>query len=137
MSKQICFLLLVSLLVLLPGIHVHAHRLILTIENNSFTVRYDDGTAANRAVIRILDEGERVLWEGSVSEGGTLELPVKNFAKVIADDGLGHRATYKPGQKTGIQLPRPLAAALGLSVFIFIASLGRFFTEKKRCAQKG
>ena len=106
-----------------------AHRMIIEHHSDTLQVRYDDGTPAQRVTVTVLDEGDRVLWEGQVNEDGAVK-PPKGFAKVVATDGLGHRTTYVPGELSA-GIPRPVAAALGVSFFLFVASIANYVNKKK------
>lgn len=128
--KHMVITIVVLICLLAASAPAFAHRMI--IENNSgvLLIRYDDGTPVPLATVTVLDEGDRVLWEGQVNEDGTIK-PPKGFAKVVAHDGLGHRVTYLAGDlNTG--LPRPVAAALGVSFFLFVASAANYMNKKKK-----
>ncbi|MCW3489432.1 hypothetical protein [Dethiobacter alkaliphilus] len=133
--KQVTTVLLIALLMLavLPT-QVHAHRMLIEQDGEMLLVRYDDNTIASRATLRLYQDNEMV-WEGNVDENGRVRPPVP-FSRAVADDGLGHRATYIPGEVQR-DLPRPLAAAVGVSFFMFVASLGHFFNVKKNKTKEG
>jgi hypothetical protein len=108
-----------------------AHRLIMQQEGDTLFVRYDDSTAASRATIQLFNEAKVVIWEGKVDSEGRVQIPVRHFARAVADDGLGHKTTYIPGQISR-ELPRPLAAALGVALLLFVAAVSHYFTQKNK-----
>ncbi len=116
-----------ALLTILPT-PVQAHRMLIEQDGEMLLVRYDDNTIASRATVRLYQDNN-VVWEGTVDEDGRI-LPPVPFSRAVADDGLGHRATYIPGQVRR-ELPRPLAAAIGVSFFMFVASLTHFLNLRR------
>ena len=120
----------VLILLLVATAPAFAHRMIVEDNGGMLLVRYDDGTPARLATVTVLDEGDRVLWQGQVNADGTIK-PPQRFAKVVAEDGLGHRITYVPGDRNA-GLPRPVAATLGVSFFLFVASAANYVNKKKK-----
>lgn len=124
-------LLLVPLLLLFSYVSpVSAHRMLITEEGDYLRITYDNNTPTSNATVVLLGEGDRVLWEGNADENGQIKPEIKRFARIEASDGLGHRAVYIPGEVQR-EIPRPLAAAIGVSFFLFIASLANYVTKKK------
>lgn len=121
-------LVVLLLLVLIPA-GVYAHRMIIEQDGDTLLVRYDDRTIASRATVRLYNANDEVIWEGPVDSEGRVGAP-RSFAKAVAEDGLGHRTTYISGQVQK-ELPRPLAAGVGVSFFIFVAALGRYLSMRK------
>jgi hypothetical protein len=112
-----------------------AHRMIMEKEGDFFIVRYDDKTPAQGARVTFFDkEGNELLIE-ETGRDGRIKVPAIRFARAQADDGLGHRAFYEPGQ-TVSTIPRPLAAALGISFFLFVASLANYLNKRKNSPLK-
>ena len=107
-----------------------AHRLLMERDGDFFVVRYDDRTPAQGAQVRFYDEGGNELFAGETDREGKIKVPPVRFAGAQADDGLGHRAFYEPGQITRT-IPRSLAAVLGVSFFLFVASLANYLNKQK------
>lgn len=120
----------VVIFLLVATVPAFAHRMIVEDNGGILLVRYDDGTPARLATVTVLDEGDRVLWEGQVNADGTIKAP-KGFTKIVANDGLGHSITYVSGDLNA-GLPRPVAAALGVSFFLFVASAANYVNKKKK-----
>lgn len=127
---KVCLLLLPVLLLFTFVSPVSAHRLLITEDGDHLQIIYDSNAPASNATVVLLGEGDRVLWEGNADEAGRIKPVIKQFTRIEASDGLGHRAVYIPGEVQR-DLPRPLAAAIGVSFFLFIASLGNYITKKK------
>ncbi len=111
-----------------------AHRMLVERQGDYFLVRYDDNTPAQGAQVTFFDSESQVLFTDIADGSGRVNVPQTKFARLQADDGLGHRAFYEPGQ-IDRTIPRPIAAALGVSFFLFAASLGNYL-NKKRAAKE-
>jgi hypothetical protein len=107
-----------------------AHGMVITRDGQTLTVRYDNQTPAARSLVTLYNHDEQMIWEGKVDSEGRLQLPVLEFSRAVADDGLGHQQTHIPGQVQRM-LPKPLAAALGISFLLFIAALSRYVSQIK------
>ncbi|MBS3885827.1 MAG: hypothetical protein KGZ41_00475 [Dethiobacter sp.] len=136
MHKSWRFLLVTVVLgvifLLLPA-RTFAHRLIvqhLAGQENMLQVLYDDGTAASRATISLVGENGAVIWTGSADSNGNVKLPGYTYTKGVADDGLGHRIMFTPGEKSQV-IPRWLAATGGVALLLFVAALAKFFSKRK------
>jgi len=135
MSKSLRFLLgtvMLLVILLLPATSfAHALRVQhLEGQENMVQVLYDDGTAASRATISLVGENGAVLWTGSADNNGKVKLPGYTYTKGVADDGLGHRIMFAPGeQNQGI--PRWMAASVGVAFLLFVAALSKFFAKRK------
>ena len=135
MSKSLRFLLVIAILwaILLLPARSFAHRLIvqhLEGQENIVQVLYDDGTAASRATISLVGENGAVIWTGSADNNGNVKLPGYTYTKGVADDGLGHRIMFMPGeQNQGI--PRWMAATIGVAFLLFVAALAKFVSQRK------
>ncbi len=114
-----------------------AHLLIIEQkEAGTMMVRYDDGTPATLATVTLYDQEGNVLSEGSVnSEGFYRYDPIKPVYRVVADDGMGHRARWVIGSENWwLEIPRWARALLGVSILLFIAA---FLNYRKTAAQRG
>lgn len=109
---------------------VSAHRMLITEDGEYLRIIYDNNAPASNATVVLLGEGDRVLWEGNADQDGRIKPAIKQFTRIEASDGLGHRAVYIQGEVRR-EIPRPLAAAIGVSFFLFIASLGNYITKNK------
>lgn len=129
--RQVRIIVLILLLLTLSPV-AHAHRMLLDRDGDTMTVYYDDGTVSARSEIRLFDEEDNLLWEGPVGDDGTVRLTVGQFHKAVAEDGLGHRAVYISGAAAQNEIPRPLAATLGVSFFVFVAAVSNFLGKRKQ-----
>ncbi len=134
MNKSWRFMLLTAILgvILLHPVRAFAHRLIvqhLEGQENMVQVLYDDGTAASRATISLVGENGDVIWTGSADGNGKVSLPGYNYYKGVADDGLGHRVMFTPGEESQV-IPRWLAATGGVVFLLFVAALAKFFSKR-------
>jgi len=134
MSKSLRFLVataIVGVIFFLPAKSL-AHRLIvqhLEGQENMVQVLYDDGTAASRATISLVGENGDVIWTGSADGNGKVSLPGYTYYKGVADDGLGHRIMFMPGEESQV-IPRWLAASGGVAFLLFVAALAKFFSKR-------
>lgn len=114
---------------------VFAHRMIVeTVEDGLIHVRYDDGTDAPLAVVSIYDEDGKQLVEGEVDENGSFYYDEKiDVHRIVADDGMGHRASSVSEEESIVEkIPLFIRALLGVSVLLFIASTFYSRSNKKR-----
>jgi hypothetical protein len=109
-----------------------AHRMLLRIEQGYLKVYFDDGTVVRGATVSLFDAEHRVIWEGETGQDGRVKMPEAKYARAVAEDGLGHRATLLADQTvTPRGIPRYLAAGLGVAFFIFVAALARFIQNQR------
>ncbi|MBP1969466.1 hypothetical protein J2Z83_001570 [Virgibacillus natechei] len=132
----LCFGLVSSALIYPNSNTVFAHRMIVeTVEDGLIHVRYDDGTDAPLAVVSIYDEDGKQLVEGEVDEDGYFYYDEEiDVHRIVADDGMGHRASSVSEEEESIveKIPLFIRALLGVSVLLFIASTFYFRSNKKR-----
>ncbi len=120
---QIYAVILFFSIFILFEVPVYAHRMLIRpIEPGLIHVVFDNDTAVQGAEVTLYDVDEEQILQGNSDEDGYFDydrnLPV---ARVIASDGMGHRATWRPDQEVKAELPKLPVAILTLSVFIFIA----------------
>jgi len=114
-----------------------AHRMdIEQIEDGRIQVHYDDGTGAAMTVVSAFDEDGELLFERTVDENGQLsydeEMAIYRF---VADDGMGHRATYVMDETANETnwldtIPMSIRALTGVSFLLFIAAIFVYRTRK-------
>ncbi len=109
--------------------YAEAHRMIIEeVEEGIVLVRYDDGTEARVASVSTFNQEGEVVAEGTVDENGRFHYDKDIDAyRFVADDGLGHRATWvneEDEETTGLaSVPLPVRAILGVSVCLFVAAI--------------
>ncbi len=121
--------LLVFLLVIMGNTPALAHRMLVeVIDEGAIKVRYDDGTMAGRARVTFYDEDGQILEEGITNEGGIYYYDLNvNPNRVVADDGMGHRARWVEGQTDAWDyFPRWQRAFFGVAIFMFIAAISYY-----------
>ncbi|MBS4021035.1 MAG: response regulator [Dethiobacter sp.] len=111
-----------------------AHRMLIRpIEPGLIQVVFDDDTVAKGAQVTLYDEGEEQLVQGNSDGEGFFKYDSKlPVALAVADDRIGHRATWQPDQEIKEELPKLPVAVLTLSVFIFVAAFFHLRNTKGR-----
>lgn len=137
-KQQICIVLIIAaIFVLLEGT-VYAHRMLIReIEPGHIQVFFDDGTVAKGAQVTLYDHASKELLQGTSDTDGYFKYD-RNLAvaRVVANDGMGHRATWRPGQEVGGDLPRRPVIMITASAFIFIAALSNYLKTRKKLSGK-
>lgn len=110
---------------------VFAHRMLIDmVEDGLFKVRYDNGQISREAIVRAYDQNHQLLFEKQVDQNGYVSYTNDiHVARLVADDGLGHRASWSNKQYDEpmfYALPIWMRALLGLSALLFCASLFYF-----------
>ncbi len=104
-----------------------AHRMVVELtEPGTIQVRYDDGTISAIAVVKAFDEKGNLLFERTSNDmGRVLYDSTEAVHQIIADDGLGHRASWILEEKESlfISIPVWIRALLGISILVFITAL--------------
>lgn len=129
--------LMAAVLIITVSGTVFAHRMLIeTPEEGVILVRYDDGTAAGRADVTLYDEDGQTLEEGKVNEEGLFHFgPDIQPHRIVADDGMGHRARWVEGEvDTWHVFPRWQRGMLGVSIFLFIAAFAYYKKREKTAA---
>ncbi len=127
-------LLLVVLLLIQPET-TFAHRMLVeVIEEGVIQVRYDDGTRSGVATVLAYDEHVQVIFEEKVNDDGIVYYDSSiNITQIVADDGMGHRATWTTDEvATPPLIPLWLRALLGISILLFIASFFHYRNKQKK-----
>lgn len=121
------FLLLFLILLLISPTISHAHRMVVEIiETGVIQVRYDDGTISQIASVTAYDKERNILFEEIVNENGVIKYdPTITIYQLVADDGIGHRASWKEGESENIlaSIPLKIRAFLGISLLFFTFAL--------------
>ncbi len=103
-----------------------AHRMVVRMEEeNVAVVAYDDGTAAPGCRIRLYDIKGNKIDTGSADENGRFVFdPAAAPFRIVAEDGLGHRAVWRPESEENFvsSVPLPERALLGVGIFLFTAA---------------
>ncbi|MFN7251460.1 MAG: hypothetical protein ACK4M9_11795 [Anaerobacillus sp.] len=110
---------------------VLAHRMIVElVEPGKIKVRYDDGTKSGIALVKAFDEEGHSLFEKYVDDNGYVYFDrTIRVHQLIADDGIGHRATWISDHASNqLDIPIWIRALLGVSILLFTAT---FFHYRK------
>lgn len=101
------------------------------VEPGTIEVRYDDGIKSGIAFVTALDKEGTVLFEEFVDDNGFVYYDATlNVHQIIADDGIGHRATWSNEIKNEISdVPILVRAFSGVAILLFIA--GFFYSRRK------
>ncbi|OIJ14135.1 hypothetical protein BKP35_08025 [Anaerobacillus arseniciselenatis] len=127
-------LLLIIVIFLMQPEEVFAHRMLVeVVDDGVIQVRYDDGTRSGIAKVTAYDDLGDLLFEENVNENGIVYFDSSiNIAQIVADDGMGHRATWTNDREEPIPLiPVWMRTLLGVSLLLFIASFFHYRNQKK------
>ncbi len=112
-----------------------AHRMIIEhVDDRVIQVRYDDGTPAKLAVVTTYDADGRQLFKHEVNDEGYLDYEHQSDVhRLVANDGLGHRASSIQEDTNGMEgIPVFIRALLGVSFLSFIGAVFYVRTRKKK-----
>jgi hypothetical protein len=116
-----------------------AHRMIIEhSEEGVIHVRYDDGASAGLALVTAYDEEGDVLFEHEADHNGTLNYDGElGVHRIVADDGMGHRATWTDEEEASIleDIPLFVRALFGISILVFFAAI--FFSRTNKKGKEG
>lgn len=141
--KRASYVLFFSAVVVLIGLlfpsSASAHRMLIDHETGGdIHVRYDDGASAGFALVTAYDEEGAILFERETDDNGRLDYHSElDVHRIVADDGMGHRATWTAGEETSIMdsIPLFVRAIFGISILLFIAAI--FILRKHRKQEEG
>ncbi|MCC3145491.1 hypothetical protein LJ207_09165 [Halanaerobium sp. Z-7514] len=118
-----------------------AHRLIIEEEEAGLVkLSFDDGGQASEVKIVLETEAGEIVEEGYSDEEGYYEYsPETEAQKMIADDGMGHRAVlvFGQGQQTSLMdsLPLWFRTMGGILLILVIAAFYYIFKKTRRGEQ--
>lgn len=131
--KRHFLLLLVTLFLVQPD-SVFAHRMLVEmVDVGVIQVRYDDGTRSGIAIVNAYDGHGESIFEETVNEDGIVYYDTSiTVHQIVADDGMGHRATWTL-DRDDVQPHTPvwMRALLGVSLLLFVASYFHYRKNKK------
>ncbi|SDY96593.1 hypothetical protein [Tindallia californiensis] len=133
-KKQLIPILSLIFILLLTST-AFAHRMLIEIENEGLLkVKYDDNTSAGFADVQLFDEDNQLLLEGKTDENGYFQYDTAiKFYRLVADDGLGHRARWRDGQTESLHgVPIWMSTLLGISFFLLIAAIIHYRSNQGR-----
>jgi len=133
-SRWVALMLLAMFFAVLFGGPALAHRLlVLPVEPGRVQVLYDDHSPARQAEVILYDLDQGELVRGQVDEEGYFiydpKLPVANL---VANDGMGHRATWNPDVEPARETPKGPVVMLVIAVMVFVAA---FFNYRNSTAK--
>ncbi|OEF97741.1 hypothetical protein BHF68_13710 [Desulfuribacillus alkaliarsenatis] len=132
------FVICLLAVVLLQGIiftdTASAHRMyIVQQEPGQFFVFYDGREAATMAVVTLYDEDDNILLQESVNSEGIMKYNPRRVkaVKAVADDGMGHRATYNYEVGNVAEVPIMYKLGFGLALLVFVAAFFNYRNQQK------
>lgn len=128
--KKYLLLFMVLALVVLPTAAL-AHGLNFTLEEPGvLKPEYDGGGFSPRMEVTLYDENDQVIESGQVDEDGLYRFdPDTKFAYAEVNDGMGHQATYEPGEEPAPEIPK---VPVVIAVFVIIILIFYFNNKKKK-----
>lgn len=133
-SRCVALMPLAMFFAVLFGGPALAHRLlVLPVEPGRVQVMYEGNSVARQAEVVLYDLEQRELVRGQVDEEGYFiydpKLPVANL---VANDGMGHRATWNPDVEPARETPKGPVVMLVIAVMVFVAA---FFNYRNSTAK--
>ena len=118
-------LLIILFLTLLTG-PVFAHRMLIKpLEPGRLQIIFDDLSLVSSAQVVFLDKDNNEIYTAtSDAEGYVSYDPALGIARVVADDGLGHKATWQYGTEFKMPMSLKVRGLIGIAI---LAVLGGFF----------
>lgn len=117
----VCFLLATA-----PAVQAHSME-IEPLEDQRVKVVYEGGGFSRRTTVTVLDDMGRVLEEGKLDAEGVYDYSHLSQAhKILADDGIGHRAEWVIGTDHYHQPKMPVIAG----VWMVFGSIAWYFDRK-------
>lgn len=128
--------------VLLPAlyfIHVfvvviaYAHNMLIEPqEEGTVKVFYDDGSISARTTVTVLDSEGNEIEQGPVDDNGLYQYNnASDAAKIVADDGMGHRAEWAIGEEISATTETQRWHLISGVVVIFLAIAVIFGKRRK------
>lgn len=110
-----------------------AHRLLIRpVEPGRVQVIYDDQKAAQQAEVIVYDQQQREIARGKVDEEGYFTFdPKLPAAALVANDGMGHRATWHPDEAPAREIPKLPVVILVVALLVFIAAFFQYRSSAK------
>lgn len=121
----IAALILCLTILVLAQSPTYAHRMLIRpVTPGQLQIIFDDGTSASAADVAFYDRDGNDLLRSKADQDGNVgydtSLPI---ARVVANDGAGHRATWNYGDEFRVPSSRWPKIVLIASLFLFIAAL--------------
>lgn len=139
LSTYVGFAIVLLLFFIVQPEQILAHRMIVElIEPGTIEVRYDDGTKSGMASVTAFDKEGAILFQEYVDEAGYVYYDATiTVHQIIADDGIGHRATWSDEiEKEQSDVPIIVRALLGVSILLCIAAFFYFRNDKEKQEQE-
>ncbi len=132
--QKIMLAALVVFLLVISSSTALAHRMLIEMpEEGLVLVRYDDGTVAQLATVTIYDSDGNAMLKGKTDDMGLFKYDrgIQPY-RIVANDGMGHRASWTEGEVDIIDLiPRWQRALLGVALLVFIAAVANHRKNKR------
>ena len=132
-NRHLVSCVLTLFLIFLFSAPVSAHRMIVKpVEEGVVTVIYEGGRKARRAEVVVYSEKGEEIARGSMDENGHFHYPVdQGDVRIVAEDGIGHKAEWRSGDSYEEELPRGLTVTLVFLGFVIIALIFHYRIKKK------
>ncbi|MCC5911157.1 MAG: hypothetical protein JJT76_12040 [Clostridiaceae bacterium] len=113
--------LLIVLLLTLSTTAVYAHRMVIEpIESGMIKVGYEDGSFSEGTNVIVYDSEGEEIFTGAVDEEGYFYYDAdSDAARIVADDGMGHRVSWNVGD--------PISYGGGISKWLKVGGVILFF----------
>lgn len=123
-------LVLLALIFILTPVVMIAHGLNFTLEAPGvLKAEYDGGGFSPRMEVVLYDKDGKELERGKVDDKGEYHFdPDLEIGSAVVEDGMGHRAEYKPGEKT-VKIPK---VPVVLAVFVVVGLIVYVSGKKKK-----
>lgn len=94
------------------------------VEDGIIYIHYDNGTPAKIATVTLYDEHGNILLEEVANDHGYVYYDGETTVyRIVADDGMGHRASsVKSEENNEESIPSFMKALLGVSILLFVAA---------------
>lgn len=114
--RKVMFPLILVYFLVVTAQASHAHSMIIEpLEDKRVMVQYDGGGFSRRTVVTVLDSTGQVLEEGKLDSEGVFDFShLPGAARIVANDGLGHRAEWVVGTTRHNRPKLPAVAAVWL-----------------------
>ena len=134
LNKFIVNILLVIFLITLLMVPVFAHRMLIKpVEPGKLQIIFDNKSPAPMTQVRFLDKDNKEIFTATADNEGYVVYDTNlKIARVIADDGLGHKTQWKYGEEFKMPMSLKTKGAIGVFGLAFVATFFHFKTQRKK-----
>lgn len=115
--------LLIAFILIYAATPAFAHKMMIKpIEDGVIAVTYADGTHSDLIKVTVYDSKDEVILEGSLDHEGYFYYDSASEAtRIVAEDGMGHRVTWRVGDPTSYSADKYKWLKVATIVFFFMA----------------